>query len=158
MSWRNHVKIRDAIADKKAGGASGSPDPKLMYWRELAYMYYSYGQSAPLVFAPEIPLATYRTDCTFERQSVLDVFYQHTAYSSVTLTGDMYYCGCYDTMEIGRLSYPPVAIWYVTAATFITPSPSTFKGGMIHIITKNGWNIEGVSYPSIKATIAHAGN
>ena len=150
MSWKNDYDLRNALSEL-LGAGQGSPN-------ELVPLIHPGSLTGHLTYRLFTTLMASgdnsytAVESTFERDDVYDLYLQYTAHSSSVTVSDFYFvatgsCGTYSSDQ-----YPAVL------PLFCADSMNTLFGFaavnyILHLITKEGWVINGVSYPSIHVAI-----
>lgn len=145
MSWYHDYLLRDAIASADVS-LSGGGDRRLITFRMGHKLDSAEPHRVPFVFIPAQNDSPWATTCTYERDGIIQLYVQHTANSTAWTAGDMLFIASFDVTYGPHKGYPPVLPFHVRYA--LDPSLPQTDFMMAHIITKEGWRINGVSYPS----------
>lgn len=145
MSWFGDHLIREALLQKTASPGVGPP-LRLMNLLRGKYKGntlkpYSWGAITPVV-------AGWPMNTTTETVGIIEGYYQDWASAPTQMSiTDYKYIDTWDVRAIHR-GEPDLLIGRMSES-LLTQSPYSLTGaGAIHFITKDGWVINGISYPS----------
>lgn len=144
MSWIHDKHLSSAMFGFTPGGSFGLENRLVAVGR---YYKGNTGNQIIGTFYPMHPSASMclATGCTFENSPIFDLFFQYTANASAVTLSDFFFWGRLNAWSQNDHSPPQIFCFQASSAGF------TNILGLYHLVSKEGWNIGGVSFPSVRA-------
>lgn len=154
--WYADKLIQEALRELDPRGRV-SPEPRLLLFPAGIYGNANtlarkanriWFMATPMYPTPEEVMAT---AATYEVSQVVDLFAQYSAHASSMSFAGYEYLGRFDVLDKAQTQTPPSIYLYMpTGVSLVTSNCS------IVMVTKDGWLISGVSYPSATALMRSA--
>lgn len=156
MSWFDDFRIRRAISDLPAGSGQAPrliccPSHPTVGATDAIIKWRNFG-----VVVPNCVSNCADTTSTFENDSVFQIFMYAPPATGITLS-DMTYIGTYSVFSFTYQTNPPFIYLHWHELYYSTMAAYSGTAGTLYFVTKHGWNINGVSYPSEIFTVRWTG-
>lgn len=154
MSWLHDYLLSEALDGVVVSGSGGRPVQLIPVDSYLHNTYGSHTHAAIEAVTPWDPPDVWATQSTYEVDGVYQTFYQFPSAPTSWSLADFTFLTAWSAYGVGFKSNPAVIPLFTAWGDSLDAQVGGDAGeGWVHIITKEGWLINGVSYPSVHLTI-----